>query len=358
MGKLFLHVALLLGMACSNAALAQSGPYPIDIDIWTPPYNNTRQRSQGQYTPYDKASKEWKICVCIPHLNDAYWLGVNYSLIDEAKRLGVAVNLFEAGGYGHLEQQRAQVQQCLDSGADGLILSAMRYDGFTDLIERYAANGRPVIDLLNGVAPKGLSARIGASYWDSGYLVGNYLVAMQKKESKPLRVAWFPGPLGTWWGSAADKGFKNALAGSSVKIVTTRHGDTGRETQAKLIREALAAFPNIDYIVGTAVAAKVAIQVLRKKGLTKTIKVLPYYYDPGVHKGIARGIFQTAPSDMQGFQARLAVDTIVRILEGADYHVHFGARVQMINRASLQDFDESSSLPPSGFRPIFNYGNW
>ncbi|MDC0335652.1 hypothetical protein OAN24_01975 [Pseudodesulfovibrio sp.] len=65
-----------------------------------------------------------------------------------------------------------------------------------------------------------------------------------------------------------------------------------------------------------------------------------------------------APSDMQGFQARLAMDTMVRILEGVDYYKHVGARVIMVNRKNVRTFDASSSIPPSGFRPIFSYGTW
>jgi len=56
--------------------------YPVEVDVWNPPFNDLRQREQKLYTPLDKAQKKWRIRVFIPHLKDAYWLGVNYGLID------------------------------------------------------------------------------------------------------------------------------------------------------------------------------------------------------------------------------------------------------------------------------------
>ncbi|MDC0335653.1 substrate-binding domain-containing protein [Pseudodesulfovibrio sp.] len=165
-------VALCL-LILALPAVAQD-PYPIDVDVWDPPFNTERKRTQEKYQPYPKASKEWKICVSIPHLKDAYWLAVNHSIIDEAKRLGVAVNVYEAGGYGNLEQQRSQVQGCMDSGADGLILSAVNFDKLNDLVEKYAAEGRPVVDLINGISSPKIAARTAATYWDNGYLTGKH----------------------------------------------------------------------------------------------------------------------------------------------------------------------------------------
>lgn len=71
--------------------------YPVEVDVWQPPFNKERKRVQKTYVPLKKAQKKWNIGVFIPHLKDAYWLGVNYGLIDEARRVGVNVSLYSAG---------------------------------------------------------------------------------------------------------------------------------------------------------------------------------------------------------------------------------------------------------------------
>ena len=44
----------------------------------------------------------------------------------------------------------------------------------------------------------------------------------------------------------------------------------------------------------------------------------------------------------------------VRIIQGDDYFPHVAASVVMVDRERLKQWDASSSLPPRGFRPVFN----
>ena len=133
--------------------------YPIDVDVWTPPFNDTRQREQKTYIPLEKARQEWRIRVFIPHLKDAYWLGVNYGLIDEARRLGVRLSIFEAGGYDQLEVQRRQIEDVLADKPDGLIIAAISQDGLNDLVKKASDKGIPVLDLINGISSPQITAR-------------------------------------------------------------------------------------------------------------------------------------------------------------------------------------------------------
>ena len=176
--------------------VARKAWYPLEVDVWQPPFNNTRQRVQKQYIPLEKAEKLWRINVFIPHLKDAYWLGVNYGLIDEARRLGVNVSLHTAGGYDQLAVQRRQIEAVLADPTrkpDGLIISAISQGELNDLVQKAHDQGFPVVDLINGISSPLISARAAVSYWDNGNLAGGYLRGIQEKMGKPLGVAWFPG---------------------------------------------------------------------------------------------------------------------------------------------------------------------
>jgi hypothetical protein len=50
--------------------------------------------------------------------------------------------------------------------------------------------------------------------------------------------------------------------------------------------------PDINFIAGTAVSAEAAVQVLQKRKLEQQIKVIAYYFGPGVYRGIKRGATQ------------------------------------------------------------------
>ena len=357
----FKHGARVFGALIVLVALTvptvQAGQkwYPVDVDVWTPPFNDLRQREQKTYIPIEKAQEKWRIRVFIPHLKDAYWLGVNFGLIDEARRLGVSLSIFEAGGYEQLEVQRQQIQSAFSEQPDGIIISAISAGGLDDLVKAAHDQGIPVIDLINGISSPHIAARSAVSYWDNGYQAGQYLRGLQKTAGKPLSVAWFPGPKGPGWVAAGDKGFREAVAGDAINILHTEYGDTGSAVQGKLIEDVLAReSAGLDFIVGTTVTAEAAVKILRQRGLMQKIKILSYYYSPGVHRGIRRGDIVAAVNDLQVLQARIALDILIRVLEKRDYFRHVAPRVQIVDSSNIRTLDTSTTLAPRGFRPIFS----
>lgn len=340
-----------------TATTAQAGKawYPVEVDVWDPPFNDNFQREQKLYTALKKAQKKWRIRVFIPHLKDAYWLGINYGLIDEARRLGVSLSIYEAGGYDRLEVQRRQIDESLKEKPDGLIISAISLDGLNDIVKKAADQRIPVLDLINGMSSPLISARAAVSFWDMGYETGIYLNRLKGNKREPQRVAWFPGPDGAGWVAAGDTGFRKAIVDSMIQVVDTRRGDTGSAVQGKLVETILDQHRNsLDYIVGTAVTAETAVKILRRRGLADKIKILSYYFSPGVHRGIRRGDIVAAPTDLTVLQARIAVDTMVRVIEKKDHHKHVAPRVIVVDRGNIQRWDTSTTLAPRGFRPIFS----
>jgi protein TorT len=347
-------LAVLVAITVSTVQ-AEKAWYPVEVDVWNPPFNDQRQREQKLYTPLERAQKKWRIRVFIPHLKDDYWLGVNYGLIDEARRLEVSLSIFEAGGYDRLDVQRRQIENAIAENPDGLIIGAISLDGLNDLVKKASDKGIPVLDLINGMSSPHIAARAAVSFWDMGYQAGSYLRRMQENREQPLKLAWFPGPEGAGWVKAGDAGLRKAIAGGAIEILDSRYGDTGSAAQTKLIEAALSQYADdLECIAGTAVTAEAAVKILRRRGLADRIKVLSYYYGPGVHRGIRRGDITAAPSDLTVLQARIAVDVMVRILEKKDFYKHVAPRVTVVDRDNIRSWDTSTTLAPRGFRPIFS----
>jgi protein TorT len=345
-------VATLLTL---SAAAAADAWYAAEIDVWSPPFNTEHQHVLQQYVPPSHASRAWRICASIPHLKDDYWLAVNFGLVDEAKRLGVALNLYEAGGYENLAIQQSQIAECVaQNKADALIIGAISADGLSSLVADYSAKGIPVIDLINGINSDKITARVAADFYDMGLATGKYLVALQSGTPTTAKVAWFPGPAGAGWVGAGDKGFQAALKGSSLTVLEGGFGDTGLAAQTRLIEALLDSHSDIDFIAGTAVSAEAAVQVLQKRKLEERIKVIAYYFGPGIYRGIKRGAILAAPSDSQAVLARISIDQAVRALEKQKLIRHLGVAIKVVDLKSLPEFDLNSSVAPAGFRPIFS----
>jgi protein TorT len=328
--------------------------YPYTVQVWDPPFDMNSPRHDLKYVPLDKATKKWNICVSFPHMKDAYWMAVDYGVIDESRRLGVSMQLVEAGGYVNLNKQISQIEDCVESGSDAVVIGAISYEGLNNLVSEIRKKGIPVIDVINGMSSKELSAKSLVSFGEMGYKAGEYLVQRHPKGSKTVNVAWFPGPPGAGWVEAGNKGFSEAIQKGAIKIVATKYGDTGKEVQSRLVEDTLEAFPGeIDYIVGTAVTAEAATSILRSRGLDKKIKILSYYFTPGVYQGIKRNRILAAPTDSAVIQGRTAIDQAVRILEGEPYEKHVGPKLYVIDSSNVNSFNRDSSLAPDSFKATF-----
>ena len=200
-----------------------------------------------------------------------------------------------------------------------------------------------MIDVINGMSSPDISAKSLVSFGEMGAKAGEYLAKLHPAGSGKVKVAWFPGPPGAGWVEAGNTGFLDAVKGSDVEIVDTKYGDTGKEVQLKLVEDVLEANPDIAYIVGTSPTAEAAVGLLKDRGLTDKIKVLAYYFTPAGlsgHQGRLRSSRRRPNSAV--IQGRIAIDQVVRILEGKDYVKHVGPALYVIDSKNVNDLRQGS----------------
>ena len=341
-------------------------------ECWNDPVNLGDARKTVQYIPLKATdvNKKWKLCVSFPHLKDAWWLAQNHGIIDEARRLGVKVNLVEAGGYANPDTQISQVESCVADGAEAVILAAISREGAVGLVNEIRAKGIPVIDYINGVATK-TEAKSLASYLSMGFITCDWVAQKHPKGSGKVKAAWLPGPPGAGWVMAGEKGCKNALANSDVELIHGGFADTGKEVQFKLVEDVIQAHSSggetdLDYIIGNAPAIEGAVRVKRDRGF-KNLQLVAWYITPGMDIAIKRGHVEAAPTDQPVVSARIAVDQAVRILEGKAFATggapafrdekriseHIGPKLFMVEKQDYAAFDKSTTLSPKGWKPVF-----
>lgn len=341
-----LMVALLLA-PCSGA---QETAW--ELETWVTPFDYASKSHLVSYQPLEKARQKWRICASYPHLKDSYWLSVNYGMVLEAERLGVALQVVEAGGYPNLNRQITQIKDCTRADTDILVVGTVSFEGLTSTVLEIAER-IPVNAVVNDIADPGISAKTGVSWTIMGSSIGEYLARQHPKGSAPVKVAWFPGPQGSGWVPFVEAGFRGALAESSAEIVVTKYGDTGKEIQLILLEEALEERPDVDYIVGSAVTADAAVSVLRARGLFDQIKILADYFTHAVYRGIKRQRIEAAPTDFPVVQGRLGIEQAVRLLEGKLDLIHLGPAIKLVDLNNVDQLGTGTSLAPAWFTPKF-----
>lgn len=346
-------------LLATAAATLLAGPaladnwYPYAAQAIEPPFAADGKPVDVEYTPLEKASQPWKICVSFPHMKDAYWLGVDYGVVEESKRLGVSMNLLDAGGYTELNTQISQIEDCVANGAQAVVIGAISYDGLNNVVAEITKKGIPVIDVINGIGSPDLAAKSLVSFYTMGQSTGEYLAKKHPAGSEAVKVGWFPGPAGAGWVEAANQGFLDAVKGSAVKVLPPKYGDTGKEVQQKMVEDELQANPDMRYVAGTAVTAEAAQGLIRERGLQGKVDLLAFYMTPGVYDGIKRGFILAAPADSMVIQGRIAIDQAVRILEKKDYVKHVGPKIFVVDPSNVNSVPQTNILPPDDFKPEF-----
>ncbi len=301
----------------------------------------------------DKITKPWNICVLFPHLKDSYWVAANYGIVDEIRRTGTSMTLYEAGGYTNLSTQLDQMDNCIAQGADGIILGAISADGVGALVKKATDAKIPVIDFVNGVNEPSTSGHALVSFYDLGFTTGKYIV--EQAGGNALKVGFFPGPQGAGWSDDAVRGFNDGIEGSKVEIVVTRRGDTGLNVQLDFISNALLTYDGIDWVVGVDIAAEAGAIAVRNAGLTGKVNVAAFDIIPPVYKDIQAGATKASPTDFTSLQGRLAVDMVLRLLEGQTLQSkRAGPKPEMVTSDNYKDFNQTDMFAPDGFTVVFS----
>ena len=163
------------------------------------------------------------------------------------------------------------------------------------------------------------------------------------------------------------------MVNTNVEILETRWGDTGKAIQLELVENILQTLTSgedveLDYIVGTATTIEGAVGSLRERNLQEKIKLVAYYYTPGMHIFLKRGAVAMAPSDQMVTQARVAIDQAVRLLEQKEMSTggrpEYNGTGRLIEHAqppfiivtpeTVAEFDTSTTLAPDGWIPEFS----
>lgn len=319
------------------------------------------KRTPSVYTPLPakEIAGKWNICAVLPHVKDPYWVGQDAGLVAEAKRTGVILQVFEAGGYTEISTQLDQISNCVASGANAVLVGAVSSDALNPVIEEIAAQGVVVIDYVNGVSSPAVSGRALFEHCTLGGYMGKHL----KETGEPVKAVWFPGPAGVSSLENMIRCFKEQAEGGDVEVLGVSYGDTGKDAQLNLIENALSAYPEMNYILGSAVTADAATGPLNERGLTSKVKTASYYFTPEVYAGLENGSITCASAGNDMILSRIAMDMAIRVLEKKPFHgsSYIGMAANVIcgkgageKNNNLSTLIKELNLPPEGFRPVFS----
>lgn len=311
-----------------------------------------------------KPRRAYHIGVLLPHLKDSYWMAADYGIVARVRELGLRLTLYTAGAYINFGNQRAQLKHLAEvDKVDGIILASLDYQKMDPFVAAVTEAGVPVVALINDILAPTITAKAMVSFNEMGYLAGRFV--MDDAAGRDIRVAFFPGPLQSGWAPDTYQGFLRAVADfrsadQRVQILEPLYGDTRPDVQQMRLR-ALDAAENqdIDYVVGNAVAAVETVEYLRvHPDRSHKPKIVSTYITPTVYEQIRRGMIQASPSDQTIAQCIIAVDMLVKTLNGEKPGIEFpfraGPRIPLITPDNIDSYSYENLFGERGFSSVFD----
>jgi len=343
-----------LMMAAAATALLTAGGARADGNWWPAKVYDLDSGSPKvtEYSPLAKASKPWNICVLFPHMKDTFWVAADYGVVEEAKRMGVNMTMYQAGGYENLPKQLSQFDDCMAGNFDAIIVGPISEAGLDKKFAEGVAAGKVIISTVNPVSKSTVTSKMTVDFTTMGVQTGTYLVDFLK--DKTANVVTFPGPSGSGWAEAFLDGFKKAVKDkSNVKVLDDKFGDSGVAVQFGLIQNALQAYPEMNVIWGCAPAAEAAVGAVAQAG-RKGIQIMSSYENQAMLDSLNKGEILGFATQYPVLQGRIAIDTAVRALEHQPYAKSLMAIPDMVAQDNIKTINMSLVLAPADFKAVYS----
>lgn len=184
------------------AAIAMS----LSMMGWANPTAAEDDRFRGLLEPMT-AEKPYRIGVTLVHLQDDFWKGIAYGIVEEAKASGVEVaRVTVAGAYGNVREQFSQLETLKTLGVDVVALGAASFDGYEPMVRSLSAAGIAVA--AAGIPVNSASIAFGVTQDDKD--IGRALARAICEDNPNAKVVTLPGPSGAEWARLRFEGFREA----------------------------------------------------------------------------------------------------------------------------------------------------
>ncbi len=315
----------------------------------------------SQFPMAARAKKPWRIAYLFPHIKDPYWIGCSFGIISEAKRLGIAVDIFPADGYNDLIGQLRKTDEATAAKYDAIVISPISLTANNSSIARVRAMGIPVFELANDSTSDDLTIKVTTSLKSMGIDATQWVIADAKKRGlNAVNIALLPGPKDAGWVKGEVEGALSAAKSASIKvnIVDIKYGDSDRIEQSQLAQQLVAQYgKKLDYLIGCTGCAPAATLPIAEAGLKGKIRVVAFDLTREVAMLIQHKEIVAAADTKAVSQARVVTDAAVNFLEGRSRELPHTilVRLGLVDQNNIGSYGFDTSIAPYGYSPILSY---
>ncbi len=294
-----------------------------------------------------KANKPYRIAVLFPNAGDPYFQQKRYGYEDEAKKVGVQLTFYDAGGYANIDKQISQIEDATQQKFDAIAIAVTSSTATVPALEAAANQG--ILIVGDGVFPQTDKAlKRGEDSVKAGYNAGKYL-GNALTASGGGSVGALLGPPGIDLIHLRQVGLMQGLAAyPAVTVAQALNNLSDMVSSTTAAENILQAHPDVKGFYGfNSVVAQAIVHALQSAGKKPgDVTVATVDMDPDLEQMIRDGWVQETNVAGSVLLGRVVVDTIVQKLNGENVPQEAYLEPIEITKANLDTFDRSILYPP------------
>jgi ABC-type sugar transport system substrate-binding protein len=292
------------------------------------------------------AQQKKEIAVMLPAAGDPYFKLKASGYVEAGKKLGYDVKIYDAGGYGNLQNQVTQIEDVIQRRVAGIVLVPASSDGTVPAVEKAIASGIPVVN--DGIATHSdkVTGFVGEPSYVMTELLASYAVDHLGGKGE---VAMLSGPSGLDLTKLRVNGFKDYLSKyPGMKVVAEKFTSTASSEALTTMQDFLQAHPDIKAVYAfNGPIAIGAVQALRAAGKKPgDVMVLTTDMEPETQRLINDGWIQATIVSQPVTMAELAVQRAIQASEGKKIPKETLTQASLISKATMSDVDLSGQAAP------------
>ncbi len=282
------------------------------------------------------AAKPAKYALMMSHMTNAFTMELSNAVKEKAAELGVELTVFDGGQ--DVSKQISQVESAVNQGYAGILIEPVSVDGIKPAAETAKKAGIPLVTVNQKITHQELtSAFVGANPVEGGELE---MRTAANDIGGSGKVAFLLGPLGSDAQIGRTEGYYNVLKEfPGIEVVYEQTANWRTDEALKLVENWLQTGVELKAIVanndGMALGALKAVEDAK---MLDKIKIYGLDATPDALAAVREGRLSATISQSTSDQGMVAMETIVKIVNGESVPAEIIVGHTLINSSNIADF--------------------
>lgn len=298
---------------------------------------NKSTATAGKDAGTEKKSEEITIGVVLKTLNSDYWKLVQAGALDEAKELGVKIEVIGPNAETDIMGQTSMMEDQITKNVSALVVSPSQPSAAITSFDKADEEKIPVLLIDTDAQWDKKKSFIGTGNLEGGKMAGKYIGGKLEKGSEVVVIR---GALGDATHDERVNGAKEEIEAAGLKLIEIQPADSDRNKSMTVMENLLQTHPNVKGVFCSndemALGAVRALKQANKTGIT----VIGFDGSPDALKSIKAGELTGTVAQNAYNMGKSGVEAAVKVAKGEKIDSRIDTGTSLIDKENVDKAQE------------------